>query len=225
MTIVNEIVHDDKANLKTKAVYDSVCAKFNEEETTEEDVAETVEKTKAEESTEEAKTEETTEEVAGEKTTTEKVVEASEAKDTVAIKASEYDALRAMQTEHNKLLHEAKVNKTKEKVSEFAFNEQSGKGLVLPKDTNAVVDFAAGLSDSMQTKFFEILKNIQTTKFSVLAKWELGGGTTETTDKNDQANAKINEYVAKGMKYNEAQRKVYRELNISLDDEDTDEVQ
>lgn len=215
-----EMSDDDKANIKTKAVYESVCAKFNEDEATEE--------AKAEEVVEEAKADEEvvaeTEEAKGDETVAEEVVEASEAKDTVAIKASEYDSLKAMQTEHNKLLHEAKVNKTKEKVSEFAFSEVTKKGVILPKDKDAVVDFAAGLSDSMQAKFFEILKNISSVKFSVITP-ELGGGTSETADKNDLANTKIKELVAGGMKYNEAQRKVYRELNISSDDEDTDEVQ
>jgi len=218
-----EMSDDDKANLKTKAVYDTVCAKFNEEETAEEAKAEeVVEETKEEE----AKAEETaeTEEAKGDETVAEEVVEASEAKDTVAIKASEYESLKAMQTNHNKLLHEAKVNKTKEKVSEFAFSEVTKKGVILPKDKDAVVDFAAGLSDSMQAKFFEILKNISSVKFSVITP-ELGGGTSETADKSDVAVTKINELVSKGMKYSEAQRKVYKELNIGSDDEDTDEVQ
>ena len=165
-----EMSDDDKANLKTKAVYDTVCAKFNEEEVA-------TEEAKAEEVVEETKDEETkaeeaaeTEEAKGDETVAEEVVEATEAKDTVAIKASEYESLKAMQTEHNKLLHEAKVSKTKEKVSGFAFSETTGKGVILPKDANAVVEFAAGLSDSMQAKFFTILEAIQSTKFSVLTK-------------------------------------------------------
>lgn len=221
-----ELSDDEKANIKTKAVYESVCAKFNEEETTEEAAAETVEETKVDESTEEAATTEETEEAKEDETVAAdgETVAATEAKDTVVVKANEYEALKAMQTDHNRLLHEAKVTATKQKVAGFAFNETTKKGVLLPKHTDAVVEFAAGLSDAMQAKFFAILENVQTTKFSVLAKGELGGGTTETADKNDLANKKIKELVADGMKYNEAQRKVYKELNISSDDEDTDEV-
>ena len=146
-TAFAEMSDDDKANLKTKAVYDTVCAKFNEEEPAPA-----------------AAEDEPAAPADGDP------VKATEAKDTVAIKASEYESLKAMQTEHNKLLHEAKVSKTKEKVSGFAFSETTGKGVILPKDANAVVEFAAGLSDSMQAKFFTILEAIQSTKFSVLTK-------------------------------------------------------
>lgn len=103
--------------------------------------------------------------------------------DTVTIKASELESLKAKASEASKLVREARKNNANAKVNSMSFSESNKMGIVIPKNAEKIVEFALWLSEQQEKKFFEIIQNLQT-----VAASEIGhsGGTGENCEFSEE---------------------------------------
>lgn len=90
----------------------------------------------------------------------EKKIEANE-KGEITIQASEYESLKNLASEAGKLVRAARKNDLEKSVAGLCFSESNKTGVVLPKQTKEIVDFALSLSEKQSEKFLGILGKLQ----------------------------------------------------------------
>ncbi|MEE9117855.1 MAG: phage protease [Calditrichia bacterium] len=113
------------------------------------------EKIEAEKKSAEAKAEEVKKEEEKKIEAPAEKIEASEK--TVTIKESD---LKALQKGFSDVARQLKTQAAEKEVGSLVFSESSKAGMLLPKDKNAVVEFAASLSNEQAEKFYEVLGTI-----------------------------------------------------------------
>ncbi len=84
----------------------------------------------------------------------------------ITLKASEYESLKDLASQASKLIKEKRKDMLTDKVKNLTFSETNKIGVVLPKMTKDVVDFALSLNEKASDKFLEIIKNLQTVSAS-----------------------------------------------------------
>ena len=111
-------------------------------------------------------------------------VSASENADgTVTIQASEF---KTMQAQLAKMVREGRKNELEKKVEAMKFSEWNKVGVVLPKNKNAVVEFALSLSEQQSEKFLKIINDLQTVAASEIGHSNDNQKATVTTEKAEQ---------------------------------------
>lgn len=80
--------------------------------------------------------------------------------------------IKEMQRKFNEMAAAAKFSETEKKVESFTFSDANDQGVILPKASNAVAQFASKLSDTLQAEFFELFSN---KSFRTVDLKEIGG--------------------------------------------------
>ncbi len=117
--------------------------------------------------------------------TTASTVAASEAgeggEETVTVKLSEF---QTMQSTLSKMVRESRKSALEKKVEAMTFSEANKLGVVLPKSSNEVVDFALSLSEPQAEKFLSIISKLQT---AASAFSENGGTGAESAEFSEES--------------------------------------
>ena len=90
------------------------------------------------------------------------VVQASEVKwEEITLQASEYESLKNLASKATELIRKARESAIATKVASLSFSETNKTGIILPKTTKSVVDFALSLNETQSEEFLKIVSNLQ----------------------------------------------------------------
>lgn len=84
--------------------------------------------------------------------------------------------IKDMQRKFNEMAAAAKFSETEKKVESFTFSDTNTQGIILPKASPSVAQFASKLSDTLQAEFFELFSN---KSFRTVDLKEVGGNDGE----------------------------------------------
>lgn len=130
----------------------------------------------------EAKAEDKKDEAGSAADTSEKKVEANE-KGEITIKASEYEALKAIQSNAAKLAKEARIRKIEASFSEIFTNLEKQGAIIAPVSKKKITDLAAQFSEKQEETFTAVFSEI---KFVQAGEF---GSSAEGSDQFSEENA------------------------------------